>query len=164
MHACHAERSEASFCLKPEISHCLAHELYVKEKTSNGVPTKFVWDYDLKPVTVVAILNFRFDHSDDWPADHFLSSYRLREDFNHEEMTDVLRFVFLELGRFNKKIWEVETVFDKWMYLLKHMHEMEEIPLRSNNPGMLSSAATSASSVVSIKKQCHFSFETRNFL
>ena len=43
-------------------------------------------------------------------------------------MTDVLRYVFLELGRFNKCIWEVRTVFDKWMYLLKHIHEMVEIP------------------------------------
>jgi flagellar biosynthesis/type III secretory pathway protein FliH len=43
-------------------------------------------------------------------------------------MTDVLRFVFLELGRFRKRIWELETVFDKWMYLLRHMHEMVEIP------------------------------------
>ena len=43
-------------------------------------------------------------------------------------MTDVLRYVFLELGRFKKRLWELETQFDKWMYLLKHMHEMVEIP------------------------------------
>ena len=43
-------------------------------------------------------------------------------------MTDVLRFIFLELGRFRKRIWELETVFDKWMYLLRHMHEMVDIP------------------------------------
>ena len=43
-------------------------------------------------------------------------------------MTDVLRYVFLELGRFHKRLWELESVFDKWMYLLKHMHEMVDIP------------------------------------
>lgn len=85
-------------------------------------------------MTVIAILNFKFDHSDDWPADRFHSSYRLREDSNHETMTDVLRFVFLELGRFNKKIWELDSVFDKWMYLLKHIHEMEEIPKKFSDP------------------------------
>ena len=111
-----------------------AHERYIKEKAHNSEVAKFVWDYNLKPVTVIGILNFRFDHSDGWPADGFLSSYRLREDSNHEEMTDVLRFVFLELGRFNKKIWELESVFDKWMYLLKHMHEMEEIPKKFSDP------------------------------
>ena len=49
-------------------------------------------------------------------------------------MTDVLRFVYLELGRFKKRIWELETVFDKWMYLLKHMHEMVEIPKEFDDP------------------------------
>ena len=49
-------------------------------------------------------------------------------------MTDVLRFVFLELGRFKKRIWELQTVFDKWMYLLKHMHEMVSIPKEFGDP------------------------------
>ena len=49
-------------------------------------------------------------------------------------MTDVLRFVFLELGRFRKRIWELETLSDKWMYLLKHMHEMVEVPEKFSDP------------------------------
>lgn len=110
----------------------MARERYIRESADKNA--KFVWDYDLKPVTVVAILNFKFEHTSDWPADGYLSSYRLREDSNNEEMTDILRYVFLELGRFNKKIWEVETVFDKWMYLLKHMHEMEDIPKKFSDP------------------------------
>ena len=85
--------------------------------------------------TVVAVLNFSFKHLDDeWPDDRFRSSYRLREDGTHEIMTDVLRFVFLELGRFRKRIWELETRFDKWVYLLKHMHELSEIPKEFSDP------------------------------
>ena len=49
-------------------------------------------------------------------------------------MTDALRFVFLELGRFNKYIWELESISEKWMYLLKHMHEMVEIPKEFSDP------------------------------
>ena len=49
-------------------------------------------------------------------------------------MTNALRFVFLELERFDKYIWELETIFDKWMYLLKHMHEMVEIPKEFSDP------------------------------
>lgn len=33
-------------------------------------------------------------------------------------MTNALRFVFLELGRFNKRISDLETKFEKWVYLL----------------------------------------------
>ena len=43
-------------------------------------------------------------------------------------MTDVLRFVFIELGRFKKRLWELETVLDKWLYLFKHIHELTSIP------------------------------------
>ena len=116
-----------------------AHELYLKRKAEaeadgKDFGEKFEWDYDLKPVTVVAILNFKFDHEDGWPQDRYHSSYRLREDSCHEVMTDVLRFVFLELGRFKKRIWELRTVFDKWMYLLKHMHEMVAVPKEFSDP------------------------------
>ena len=116
-----------------------AHELYLKRKaeaeaSGKDFGEKFEWDYDLKPVTVVAILNFQFTHEDGWPNDRYHSSYRLREDSCHEIMTDALRFVFLELGRFKKRIWELQTVFDKWMYLLKHMHEMSEVPKEFNDP------------------------------
>lgn len=64
----------------------------------------------------------------------FHSSYRLREDVTGEVMTNVLRFVFLELGRFKKHIWELENFSDKWMYLLRHMHEMDEIPEKFSDP------------------------------
>ena len=113
----------------------MAHDKYLKEKAAaQHIDVKFNWDYDLTPVTVVAILNFQFEHDDDWPREKYHSSYRLREDGSNEIMTDVLRFVFLELGRFKKRIWELETVFDKWMYLLKHMHEMVVIPNEFKDP------------------------------
>lgn len=69
-----------------------------------------------------------------WPAEKYHSSYRLREDTCDELMTDVLRFVFLELGRFNKSIWQLATIFEKWMYLLKHIHEMTSIPEKFSEP------------------------------
>ena len=116
-----------------------AHDLFLKRKAqaeAEGMQSdvKFDWDYDLRPVTVVAVLNFQFNHDEGWPKERYHSSYRLREDSCHDVMTDALRFVFLELGRFKKRIWELDTVFDKWMYLLKHMHELVSIPKEFNDP------------------------------
>ena len=112
----------------------MAREEFIRDHESKSDGEKFKWDYDLKPVIVVAILNFMFEHDDGWPDDRYHSSYRLREDSTYEVMTDVLRFVFIELKRFNKRIWEIETTFDKWMYLLKHMHEMEAVPEKFDTP------------------------------
>ena len=106
----------------------MAKEDFIREHQCKDDGEEFRWDFNLKPVTVVAILNFKFDHTAGWPEDRFHSSYRLREDYTGEVMTDVLRYVFLELERFRKHIWELENTFDRWMYLLKHMHEMMEIP------------------------------------
>lgn len=111
-----------------------ARDLYFAEKAKGRTDAKFRWDYNLKPVIVVAILNFRFEHGKEWPSERFRSSYRLREDITGEEMTDVLRFVFLELKRFTKRVWELETMYDKWIWLLGHMHELETIPENFTEP------------------------------
>ena len=111
-----------------------AKEEFVKVQSGDDANAEFKWDYSLKPVTVVAILNFMFDHDSSWPKDRYHSSYRLREDCTNEVMTEVVRYVFLELGRFRKRLWELETLFDKWMYLLRHMHEMVEIPAPFQTP------------------------------
>ena len=112
----------------------LAKERYIAEHQSKNDDEEFRWDFNLKPVTVVAILNFLFDHDKEWPKDRYHSSYRLREDCTGEVMTEILRYVFLELGRFRKHIWELETTFDKWMYLLKNMHTLDSIPEKFDVP------------------------------
>ena len=111
-----------------------ARELYEKERIQGMTHEKFNWDYNLQPVIVVAILNFRFKHADDWPQDRYHSSYRLTEDLTHETMTDALRFVFVELGRMTKNISELETMFEKWIYLMKNMHKMKKIPPEFADP------------------------------
>lgn len=70
----------------------LAKENFIKEHQCKDDGAEFRWDYNLKPVTVVAILNFMFDHDPSWPEDRYHSSYRLREDCTNEIMTDVIRF------------------------------------------------------------------------
>ena len=40
-------------------------------------------------------------------------------------MSDRLQLIFLELGRFNKKEDELETWYDKWMYLFKNIAKSE---------------------------------------
>ncbi len=111
-----------------------AREEYIRDHGCKDDGEDFRWDFDLKPVTVVALLNFKFDHDSLWPDERYHSSYRLREDVTGEIMTDVVRYVFLELARFHKSPDEIETRFDKWMYLLCHMHELTEIPEKFQDP------------------------------
>lgn len=51
-----------------------------------------------------------------------------REKNSEEPFTDKLRFIYLSLPLFDKKVEECETDFDKWIYVLKHMATLERIP------------------------------------
>jgi len=42
--------------------------------------------------------------------------------------SDKLQFIYLEVPKFGKKEEELETKFDKWMYVLKHLEYLERLP------------------------------------
>ena len=58
----------------------------------------------------------------------FKTDIMLREKNSEEPFTDKLRFIYLSLPLFDKKVEECETDFDKWIYVLKHMATLERIP------------------------------------
>ena len=59
------------------------------------------------------------------PTEH---RYQLLETKTLKQMTDKLEFVFVEVAKFNKSEYELETDLDKWLYLLKNMSTLLERP------------------------------------
>ena len=41
---------------------------------------------------------------------------------------DKLTFIYLEMPKFNKTLDELETRFDKWLYVLKNLNRLERVP------------------------------------
>jgi len=39
-----------------------------------------------------------------------------------------LTFTYLEMPKFNKKVEELETRFEKWMYVLKNLKRLDRLP------------------------------------
>ena len=83
-------------------------------------------EYALMPVYVISILDFSLEH-EIWNGD-VRSSYSIREDGTGELMSDALHFIFLELGRFNKKVTELANDKEKWYYCIRHMDKLTERP------------------------------------
>ena len=86
------------------------------------------WKYNLSPVYIIAILNFSFNHEENYPEDKYISSYHIREDETNELFNKTLNLTFIELGRFKKEESECMTVLDKLTYSLKHMHTLNAPP------------------------------------
>ncbi|MEO0648613.1 MAG: Rpn family recombination-promoting nuclease/putative transposase, partial [Cyanobacteria bacterium J06650_10] len=86
---------------------------------------KGIWDYRLSPVYTVGILDFVFDeHKGD---DTIVHTVELKNQ-KCEVFYDKLKFIYLELPKFKKTVEQLETHFDKWLYLLKHLSELSDPP------------------------------------
>ena len=83
------------------------------------------WNYNIKGVYFVGLQNFSFGLERDG---ELIRRYSVREDESGELMTDKLRFVFIEIGRFDKTPEDLKTNIDKWFYVLKNLHNLLERP------------------------------------
>ncbi len=87
------------------------------------------WNYQLKAVYTVGILDFIFDEGKDEP-DKFLYEVKLMDIDKKSVFYDKLTFIYLEMPKFTKTEDELETHFDKWLYIIKNLHSFERIPAK----------------------------------
>lgn len=84
-----------------------------------------IWNYELKAVYVIGILNFALD---DVSSSGFRHEVKLMDTTTHEVFFDKLTFVYLEMPKFHKTEQELDTLFDKWMFVLKNLARLMERP------------------------------------
>jgi len=78
----------------------------------------------LNPVIGVTIVDFTlFDNSEKIINSFILQEKELKFVYNEE-----INLVFVELRKFNKKLEELESVADKWLYFLRNATELKEKP------------------------------------
>ena len=83
------------------------------------------WDYKLEPVYTVGILDFVFDdHKNEEELIHNIELKNQRG----EVFYDKLKFIYIELPKFKKNENELETHFDKWLYVFRHLSELQDRP------------------------------------
>lgn len=83
------------------------------------------WNYRLKAVYTIGILNFTFDESD---PKYFHHEVKLMDLKTHEVFYDKLTFIYLEMPKFTKQESELVTLFDKWLYAIRHLATLFERP------------------------------------
>ena len=87
------------------------------------------WNFELKAVYTVAILDFVFEE-DKKEQDKYRYDVQLTDIDTCKVFYDKLTFIYLEMPKFNKRIEEIETRFDKWLFVLKNLNRLERIPDR----------------------------------
>jgi predicted transposase/invertase (TIGR01784 family) len=109
------------------------HKEYFKDRTifyvsslidELGMPGR-VWDYELPEVYFIALMDFTFKDS---RTGRYLHWVHLREDDLPEIFYKKLSYLFVEIPSFNKGLDELDSELDKWLYILKNMSKLREIP------------------------------------
>jgi len=85
------------------------------------------WNYELKAIYTVAILDFVFDEDKNDP-DKYRYDVMLTDIETHKIFYEKLMFTYLEMPKFNKKVDELESRFEKWMYVLKNLKRLDRLP------------------------------------
>ena len=86
------------------------------------------WSFELQRVYTIGILNFVFP--DKRKADErYHRKIMLMDVKTKEVFSDKLIYIYLELPKFQKEETELETMFDKWMYVLKNLSNLMSRPM-----------------------------------
>lgn len=86
------------------------------------------WNYELKAVYTVGILNFTFDNAKGSDS-YYHHEVRLVDMHTKEVFYDKLTLIYLEMPKFNKEEHELVTMFDKWMFVLRNLSRLMERPV-----------------------------------
>lgn len=85
------------------------------------------WDFELQAVYTVALLDFVFDE-DKHEKNKYRYDIKLSDIESQKVFYDKLTFIYLEMPKFNKTIDQLETRFDKWLYVIKNLNKLDRIP------------------------------------
>ena len=85
---------------------------------------KGIWDFKLNAVFTIAIMDFMLFDDDE----HYHHDIQLMEKRTGKVFYDKLSYIYLELPKFTKPLEELETNFERWIYLLKNLPKLESRP------------------------------------
>jgi predicted transposase/invertase (TIGR01784 family) len=86
------------------------------------------WNFELRAVYTVGILDFVFDDADKEKT--VVSEVRLMDTEKKTVFYDKLTFIYLQMPNFVKTENELETHFDKWLYVIRNLSSLSERPAK----------------------------------
>jgi predicted transposase/invertase (TIGR01784 family) len=85
------------------------------------------WDFNLKEVYTVGVLNFEF-HDGEYSKECYHHEVKLMDTQSKKVFFDKLTYIYLEMPKFNKTEDELVTMFDKWMFILRNLSRLLDRP------------------------------------
>ncbi len=85
------------------------------------------WNFELKAVYTVAILDFVFEE-DKAQVAKYRYGVKLTDQETHRVFYDKLTFMYLEMPKFTKTVDELTTRFEKRLYVIRNLNRLNRVP------------------------------------
>jgi predicted transposase/invertase (TIGR01784 family) len=85
----------------------------------------------LRPVYFIGVLDFKY-----FSGKNYLSSHLIVDEETGECVFKDMKFRFIELPKFNKKVHELKNIIDKWTFFIKNADELEVMPDNVDDEGL----------------------------
>jgi predicted transposase/invertase (TIGR01784 family) len=86
------------------------------------------WDYRLKSVYCVGVLDFKFDdYAPEEDKKETVHTIQLKNQ-NGKTFYDKLTYIYLEMPNFIKSESEISTRLEQWLYFIRHLEDFQSIP------------------------------------
>jgi predicted transposase/invertase (TIGR01784 family) len=86
------------------------------------------WNYDLKTVYCIGILDFTFDDYETEPEKNEVVHTIKLKNQNGKTFYDKLTYIYLEMPNFKMEESHLKTRLDKWLFFIKHLEDFQDIP------------------------------------
>ena len=96
-------------------------EKALKKKRGEG------WNYNLKDVYLVAIMNFILPYKE-YPANSYFHKIKLMDIEDHHVFYDKLTLIYIEMPKLLDIDLKLDTMRDKWMHALNHLYYYDDYP------------------------------------
>jgi len=113
---------------KAKQDYFIERTIYYSTFPISGQAQKGEWDYNLKAVYCIGLLDFRFsDYTNKGEIGEVVHTHTIKNQHNRQ-VYDKLTYIYLEIPNFNKKEQELETRLDKWLFFIKNVEDFQVIP------------------------------------
>jgi len=94
------------------------------------------WNYELPRIFSINILDFTFEEAliplgikiQRKDENKYFSIVQLIDRDTGDLFYDKLTLVYIELPCFTKELEEVKTIFEQWIFIIKNLHKLEDLP------------------------------------
>ena len=139
----------------------VAHPIREQGQRGKNPKTKQVWNYELKPVYLIAILDFIYDKNDPNPV--LIREVSLK-DQHGKEFYEKLQLIYIQMPLFDLEESELVTRRDKWLYFLKHLPSLEHIPAIMKEKVFAKAFLTAEISAMSQAERDRYDHEWNDYL